>query len=100
MRYTVRKSYVWVLGTIWMPARTASQRKELSTYDLANLVAEADGGPVTRDVVEQWLTSNSGDFQHVQDFAASLEIGDDTITIPWSSEDNELVYNDTLGEEE
>lgn len=82
----VRRAYVIILGTIWMPAIDCSLEIKLSDYDLENI------GEFTRDNVEQWLTSHSGDFQHIIDFTAMC--GD--IEIEWSSEDNEMKYYDTL----
>ena len=81
-----RIAYVIILGTIWMPAVTVSLQKTLSDYDLDNI------GEFTRENVEQWLTSNSGDFQHVIDFTARCG----SVEIEWSSEDNECQYLDTL----
>jgi hypothetical protein len=91
--YTMRQTrvaYVLILGDIWMPSTTASLHKNLSDYDLINI------GEFTRENVEQWLTSNSGDFQSVTDFYAVCG----ETEIPWSSEDNECAYLDTLPSED
>jgi hypothetical protein len=97
MRYTVRKSFVDVLGPIWWPVGAmCSLRINLSSYDIENMRAE--DGTIDRDSVEHWLMMNSGDFQAVTDFRASIEDGDTTIELDWSSEDNEVAYMDTLGE--
>ena len=68
----------------------ASIHKDLSDYDLGNI------GEFTRDNVEQWLTSHSGDFQEVIDFTAVCGKEE----IPWSSEDNEMTYLDTISDGE
>lgn len=91
MRYTVTKSVIQMLGTIWMPAVTCAQEKVLSGYDLGNIEQ-----PITRDTVEHWLMLNSGDFQHIQDFCASLEIDGETIDIPWANEESECEYFDCM----
>lgn len=91
MRYTVRKSVIQVIGTIWMPTATCAQEKVLSGYDLENIEK-----PITRDTVEHWLMLNSGDFQNVQDFNASLEVDDETIEIPWEHEESEFTYSDCM----
>ena len=93
-RYTVRKSYIDVVGKIWMPHTTASMRYPVSSYDLENM--RDDDGQITRDSVEHWLMLNSGDFSSVEDFSASLEVGDDTIDFPWVHEESELAYVDYL----
>lgn len=91
--YTMRRTrtaYVIVLGKLWMPMADASLRIDLRDHDLENI------GDFTRENVEQWLTAYSGDFSNVIDFTA---VCGDTET-PWSSEENELAYFDTLGSEE
>ena len=91
MRYTVRKSTINVIGKIWMPANKCAQEIVLSAYDLENIEK-----PVTRDTVEFWLMLNSGDFQSITDFSASLEIGSETIELPWEHEDSEYTYSDCM----
>ena len=95
MRYTVRKSLVYVVGKIWMPmgplfAQTFTVRAD----DLLD-----DDGKITRESVEQWLCCHAGDFSSIEDFSASIEHGEETIDIPWASEEGELAYCDaTCGE--
>jgi hypothetical protein len=90
MRYMVEENFILVVGTIWMPATTASTRYELSRYDLDNI------GEFTRENVERWLSTHSGDFQHVQDFYATA--GD--VEIPWATEEGEIAYADTVWQPE
>jgi hypothetical protein len=99
MRYTVRKSIVRIVGTIWMPHVTCAQVRDLSDYDVGNIrdIAEFMGEEgITRKAVEYWLGGNAGDFSHVIDFEASIEDGDKTIDIPWASEDGEFAYIDAM----
>ena len=105
MKYTVRKSLIWIVGHIWMPPNViCSQCLTLRDYDVENITAQAlhDTGSatITRDAVEQWLTTHSRDFSHAIDFSASLEDGDDTITIDWATEAGEMLYNNTLSDNE
>ena len=51
---------------------------------------------ITREDVEQWLMVNSGDFQSVMDFEASIEDGDTTVDIPWASEEGEFAFSDAM----
>lgn len=82
----MRNAHVIIYGKLWMPMTNASLQNNLSDYDLKNI------GEFTRENVEQWLMSNSGDFSHVIDFTAVC--GD--VEIPWESEDNEMAYYDTI----
>lgn len=97
MKYTIRKSVICMIGTIWMPAITCAQIKTLDAYDVENCRDEA--GNITRDSVEQWLMTHSGDFQSVKDFEASIEDGDKTIDIPWQDEESQYTYCDCTSEE-
>lgn len=92
MKYTVSKSVVRIVGKIWMPMVEASQQLTLSDYDVEN--CKDDEGKITRESVESWLMTHSGDFSSVKDFWASLEIGNETIEIPWADEESELAYSD------
>lgn len=94
MRYTVRKSIVRIIGNLWMPQCPAATQVEVTSYDLENM--RDDDGKLTRDSVEQWVMTHSGDFSSVTDFYASLEDGEATVEIPWSSEENELAWGDAM----
>jgi hypothetical protein len=98
MRYTVRKSVIFVVGKIWMPAVTCGQEIVLHNSDVEN--CKDDDGKITRDSVECWLGTHTGDFQSIQDFSASIELGDDTIDIPWATEEGEVAYYEAAGFEE
>lgn len=100
MRYTVRVSYVDILGGIWWPmGAVCSLRKSLSAYDIENIKAYGDG-QITHEAVEHWVCLNSGDFSEIIDFSGSIEDGDHTIDFAWSSEETEAQYLDTLGGDE
>lgn len=87
MRFTIERNWIEVIGPIWWPAgAVCAQRIDLSPYDMEHI------GEPTRDNVEQWLCTNSGDFQSVSDFYAA--IGE--TEIPWESEDSELTYGDCM----
>lgn len=92
MKYMVRKSIVEVVGVIWMPACVCAQRIVLREYDIENM--RDDDGKVTRESVELWLATHAGDFQSITDFHASIEDGEETIEIPWGSEEGEFQYCD------
>lgn len=100
MRYTVRKSFVEVVGTIWMPAVTCSLRIDLGQWEIDQIADRLDhpdsiDPAAWREALDDWLTTHSGDFQSVDDFAASIEYGDATIDIPWGSEAGEMAYCET-----
>lgn len=90
----VEYNYVDVVGLIWMPQTTCSYRYNLDSYAIEN-IREHGEGEITREAIEQWLTTNSGDFSSIQDFRAS--IGD--LDIPFATEEGELAYYDTVAEE-
>jgi hypothetical protein len=97
MKYMVRKSYVEVVGRLWMPQCLAATRIPLDRYDVENIRAQGEG-EITRDAVDLWLTTHTGDFSEVLDFAASIEDPDTdaTIDLLWSSEDSEFTYLDCM----
>jgi hypothetical protein len=88
--YTVRKDYVDVIGRLWMPATVAASRIALSSYDLGNMLEDEDDP--TRDEIEAWLATHSGDFSEILDFAASIG----TKEIPWADEESELTWADCM----
>jgi hypothetical protein len=96
MRYLVRKSYIDVIGGIWWPiGALCSLRIDLSDYDIENM--RDDDGEITRESVEDWLGTHSGDFSSVDDFRASIEDGENTLEFEWAEgEDSECKYIDTL----
>jgi len=98
MKYTMRVSYVDVVGNGWMPRCPMATRYTLTSSDVDN--ARDDEGKITRESVELWLGSHSGDFSSVTDFSASLEDGEATVDIPWAEEDNELEFGFIMYPEE
>jgi len=100
-RYLVRTSYIDILGGIWWPyGAVCSLRKTLSQYDIDNMRNRQ--GRITRKSVERWVCLNSGDFSSIVDFSASIEddTTNQTIDLPWTSEETEAQYLDTLNSED
>jgi|ERR1700733_15561695 len=106
----VRRSYVDMIGLIWMPPVMCSMRKELDSHDIESIrgysevVSETPvqlWGPhiqrITREGLEHWLLLNSGDFQSVTDFSASIEDGYFTTEFPWENEESGLIFSDCQG---
>lgn len=85
MRFTVRRSEVYVLGRIWQP------NTGLCAY---TYTIPAGAGIITREHVQAWLDSNAGDFQSITDFSASIEHGNRTIEIPFALPDSEAIYQE------
>ena len=93
MRYVVRKSVVWIVGRIWWPyGALCAQEQVLHPYDVEN--ATDQSGQITRESVRRWLDCHAGDFSEIVDFSASLEVGDQTVEIPWATEEGESAYLD------
>ena len=90
----VKRSFIQVNGTIWMPAVTASTQYELSSYDIGNMRGE--DGTITRENVSSWLDTHSGDFQSVDDFYATIEDGDNSYEFEWSDPESELTFNGNM----
>jgi hypothetical protein len=98
MKYTVRKSIIQLVGKIWMPGIVCGQEKTLTAHDVEN--CRGDDGKITRESVEQWLTSHSGDLSSVIDFMASIADGEETIDIPWKTEEGEIQYIDATAQDD
>ena len=95
MQYTVTENIIQVIGKIWMPpAETCAQEKTLSNSDMENL-AEEDG-IITRELIEQWLTTNTGDFQSIEDFRADFDWKGKHWESEWESEDSEFTFCDCM----
>lgn len=99
MKQIIRSSYVDILGELWWPIGGAASLRILLEGDDID-AARDDSGAITRESVEQWVCWHSGEFSRVIDFAGRLTDGPDTITIPWSSDDTEMQYLDTLAHED
>jgi hypothetical protein len=103
MRYTVVKSQIDVVGYIWQPGIGLCA---MSYNPRADDLREADilpatEGPITRESVQRWIDTHSGDFSEIVDWRAEIEDGDETIVFEWNNEDNELAFNDAMfGSEE
>ena len=91
MRYTITKQRIEVLGYIWMPNALCAQVRDLSAYDMENL-----GDARNRDDVERWIALHCGDFSRVVDFRADFDVDGEHIEHAWTSEENELAFNDAM----
>ena len=85
-----RRAFVQLVGKIWIPQVTCAQCVNLTDYDLANI------GDFTRENVEQWLCTHSGDFQSVDDFRAVCG----SVEIEWANPESEFAYCDCTSESE
>lgn len=75
-----------------MPNALGATTYNLSGYDIENM--RDDDGTITRDSVESWLDSHSGDFSSIVDF--SVTIGDNEFDSSWQSEESEMHFNDCM----
>jgi hypothetical protein len=64
-------------------------RYDLNNYDMDNI------GEPTRENVDAWLSTHSGDFQSITDFHAV--VGE--TEIDWADAENECVFNDCMCED-
>lgn len=86
MKITLERNWIEVIGRIWLPPVMCAQRIDLSAYDLENI------GEPTRENVDQWLSTHTGDFQSVKDFYAVIG---ETV-IDWEDPESECVYTDCM----
>jgi hypothetical protein len=86
MKFTIDRNWIEVIGAIWMPATTCAQRIDLTASDIKNI------GEPTRENVEQWLDTHTGDFHSITDFRAVIGEMD----LPWSNEESEFTYHDCM----
>ncbi len=82
---TITINEIHVIGTLWMGG-TAAMTYKLTAYDLENI------GELTRENVQKWLDTHSGDFQSLSDFHA--DIGD--FDSPWEHAESECTFNDCM----
>ncbi len=90
------RNYIQLVGFIWQPLEhPCSMTHYVDAYDVHNMTEDGES-EITRDDIEQWVACNSGDFQHVIDFAAYI----DGVEFPFATEDGETLYLDTLPSED
>lgn len=94
MKYTVTKSFIRVIGKIWMPPVTCAMEYPIYSYELDNM--RDDETNITKESIEYWLSSHSGDFQSIEDFYADIEAPEGNIIVNWAKEDSENTYNDCM----
>lgn len=101
MKYTVIKSIIRIVGLNWY-GQTCAIEKQLNPYDVGILedsgLCEEMSKEEKREVIELWLTKNSGDFQKIIDFEADIELGDGrNVSVDWLNEDSEWEYMNCMG---
>jgi hypothetical protein len=95
---TFKKSFIEIIGKIWMPNITAATILNLDRFDISNII---ENDSITREDIDQWLTSHSGDFSRVIDFYADIELPNGkNIVISWEKEESEYIFNDCMYAEE
>jgi len=58
-----------------------------------------DDGRVTRESVDHWAMTHTGDFSDIKDWNADLEVDGQTVVMEWEREESDCEYMDTLGED-
>ena len=95
VKILIRKSIIEVIGTIWMPPVTAAYTYTLCEWQVDNQL-RSGRGTVTRKSIRDWLDRNAGDFQRIDDFHASIEVGDETVDVPWKKDESKSVWADCM----
>ena len=89
MQYQVTKHVIRVIGNIWMPNNiTCAMEYTLSDSDLKRY--GIDRKKPTRDQIERWIRTNTGDFSYIKDWYA--DIGQNKI-LYWKDPESEFIYN-------
>lgn len=90
MKVTRIITRVDVLGRIWWPAGgLCAMSYEPRADDLRD-----ESGAVTRDSIQRWIDTNTGDFSEVVDWRAT--VGDGDFDSDFTDEDNEMTFNDCM----
>jgi hypothetical protein len=96
MKTLVLSSFINILGEAWM-GESVAYIKTLKNKDIIALLD--DNNIITRESVQKWINSNTGDFSFIKDFYADIEHPNgETIIINWNYEMNRYNFNE-LGEE-
>jgi len=90
--YTVHKSYIQVIGPIWMPPVVCAMQYDLGEYEVGNIQA------FTRSGIEHYLSTHSGDFQCIDDFYADIydPVDKRDYEIPWNDPESDIIFNDCM----
>lgn len=97
MRYTMTKSFVQVIGNIWLPPVTAAMEYDLDSYAVSNIEGyRRELNLDWRGAIAHWVSLNTGDFQNVADWRADIETSEGNVTLEWRNPESELTYNDYM----
>ena len=96
MRYMTVCSFINILGKIWLPPVISSQTITLSPSDVDSIRVN---GKITREGIEQWLTTHTGDFQSIEDFYADIANGERDLIFDWANDDSESMFHSSDSEE-
>jgi hypothetical protein len=90
--YTVHKSFIQVIGPIWMPPVICAMQYDLGEWEMGHFQT------FTREGVEVYLSSRSGDFQCINDFYADLydPVDKKDYVIPWADPESEYTFNECM----
>lgn len=91
----ISKSFIQAIGPIWTPNATGATQYNLTHSDIENM------GGITRESIDEWLSTHSGDFRSVTDFRADIELPDGrNVIIEWENEESEFIYSDCMYSED
>ena len=91
---TITRNIIQVIGYIWLPrtmAAMAAMEYTLSDSDLKRY--GIDRKKPTRDQIERWIRTNTGDFSYIKDWYA--DIGQNKI-LDWKDPESEFIFNDCM----
>lgn len=96
MKITKAISYVKVIGRTWegytaamqYPINPATELKYPNGKAVDNNIHSGD----LENILRKWINGHTGDFETITDFSASLEVGENTVDIPWENDNSEEQY--------
>ena len=91
MQYLTTKNIIQVIGKIWMPNSTCAMEYTLNKSDLEQYGIDLQNP--TKESIERWISTNTGDFSSIEDFRA--DIGANKV-IDWTNPESEYIFSDCM----
>ena len=88
--FTVERNWIEVVGYIWMPSDVlCASEIAVGEWEIEQI------GELTRENIESWLGSHTGDFSEVVDFSPHIK----DFEPGWENEEHEVNYSDCMNPE-
>ena len=85
--FTTERHWIEVVGYIWLPNNViCAQEIKIEKSEIEQI------GELTRENVESWLGSHTGDFSEIVDFSPHIK----DFEPGWKNEEHEIEYSDCM----